>query len=123
MYDPGTAARRTGTHPERNLVLIELLRRTKSIYFFKNPKECDFITEEKGKITGAIQVCYELSRENRDREISGLIAAMTTHNLNDGMILTYHQEETVTTGDAVIRVLPVWKWLIEYRDDIDSPRN
>ena len=104
-----------------NLVLIELLRRGKSVYFFKNPKECDFITEDKGKITGAIQVCYELTRENRDRELGGIAGAMTMHNLTAGLILTYHQEETITLGNAVIQVLPVWKWLIEYRDDIDCP--
>jgi len=104
-----------------NLVLIELLRRGKSVYFFKNPKECDFIMEDKGKITGAIQVCYELTRENRDRELGGIDGAMTLHNLTAGLILTYHQEETITLGNAVIQVLPVWKWLIEYRDDIDCP--
>ena len=99
-----------------NLVYIELLRRGKSVYFFKNPRECDFITEERGTVTGAIQVCFELSRENRDRELVGLTGAMTTHGLTEGIILTYNQEETITVGDAVIHVLPVWKWLIGYVD-------
>jgi uncharacterized protein len=98
-----------------NLVLIELLRRGKTVYFFKNPKECDFITEDKGKITGAVQVCYDLSRENRDRELGGLLGAMTAHHLADGTILTYHQEETLPLGNATIHVLPVWKWLLENR--------
>jgi uncharacterized protein len=92
-----------------NLVLIELRRMGKSVYFLKNPKECDVITEERGKITGAIQVCYELSRENRDREVGGLAGAMTMHDLTDGLILTYPQEETIPLGNASIRVLPVWK--------------
>jgi uncharacterized protein len=105
-----------------NLVLIELLRRGKSVYFFKNPKECDFITEEKGTITGAIQVCYELSRENRDRELGGLTGAMTMHNLTEGIILTYHQEETITLGNAIIQVLPAWKWLTGYREEIVCPQ-
>jgi hypothetical protein len=96
-----------------NLVLIELLRRGASVYFFKNPKECDFITEERGTITGAIQVCYELSRENRDREIGGLAGAMEVHGLSTGTILTYHQEETIRRGDATIQVMPAWKWLME----------
>lgn len=100
-----------------NLVYIELLRRGKSVYFFKNPKECDFITEERGVVTEAIQVCFELSRENRDRELSGIIGAMTMHHLSEGLILTYHQEETVVEGSASVRVLPVWKWLIRYPDN------
>jgi len=95
-----------------NVVLIELLRRNKSVFFFKNPKECDFITEERGKITGAIQVCFELTRENRERELAGLSAAMAVHGLDEGIVLTYLQEETIREGDAVIRVIPAWKWLI-----------
>ena len=96
-----------------NLVFIELLRRGKSVYFFKNFKECDFITEDRGAVTGAFQVCFELSRENRDREIDGLMAAMKAHGLAEGIILTYHQEEIITRDGCSIRVLPAWRWLIE----------
>lgn len=95
-----------------NLVLIELLRRNKSVYFFKNPKECDFITEEQGKITRAIQVCYELTQENRDRELGGLLGAMQVHGLAEGLILTYLQEESIAQDGSTIRVLPAWKWLV-----------
>ncbi|MCK9580685.1 MAG: ATP-binding protein [Methanoregula sp.] len=95
-----------------NLVLIELLRRNKSVYFFKSSRECDFVTEERGKITGAIQVCYELTQENRDRELGGLMAAMQVHGLKEGLILTCLQEETLTQDGFMIRVLPAWKWLI-----------
>ena len=95
-----------------NLILIELLRRNKSVYFFKTQKECDFITEERGKITGAIQVCYELTQENRDRELGGLLGAMQVHGLAEGLILTYLQEESIVQGGYTIRVLPAWKWLI-----------
>ena len=99
-----------------NLVLIELLRRGKSVFFFKNPRECDFITEERGKVTGAIQVCYELMQENRERELSGLTNAMAVHGLEQGIILTYLQEETITQGDTTIHVLPAWRWLIGEQD-------
>lgn len=95
-----------------NLILIELLRRSKSVFFFKNPKECDFITEERGKITGAIQVCYDLTRENRDRELDGLLGAMKVHGLKEGLILTYLQEEVIAQDGYTLRVLPAWKWLI-----------
>ena len=95
-----------------NLVLIELLRRNKSVYFFKNPKECDFVIEDRGKITSAIQVCYELTQENRDRELGGLLGAMQVHGLEEGLILTYLQEETITQDGFTIRVMPAWKWLI-----------
>lgn len=95
-----------------NLVLIELLRRHASVFFSRNPKECDFITEEGGKVTGAIQVCYELLPENRGRELAGLAGAMEEHNLSRGTLLTYQQEETIRQGTRTVRILPVWKWLL-----------
>jgi hypothetical protein len=95
-----------------NLVLIELLRRNKSVFFFKNPRECDFITEERGTITGAIQVCYELTEENRERELGGLLGAMQAHGLSEGLILTYLQEETIEQDGCTIRIQPAWEWLI-----------
>ncbi len=106
-----------------NLVFIELLRQGKTVYFFKNPRECDFIMEERGKIIAAIQVCFDLSRENRDREISGLTGAMTMHDLAEGIILTYHQEETIRLDTGVIHVLPVWKWLIGYHKEAGTPES
>ncbi|PKL65622.1 MAG: AAA family ATPase [Methanomicrobiales archaeon HGW-Methanomicrobiales-3] len=98
-----------------NLVLIELLRRGLTVFFFKNPKECDFVTEDRGKITSAIQVCFELSQDNRDRETGGLVNALQANHLKSGLILTYHQEEYITEGDVTIQVMPVWKWLIDFR--------
>lgn len=99
-----------------NLVYIELLRRGRSVYFFRNPGECDFITEEGGTVTAAIQVCYELTRENRDREIAGLAGAMGRYGLTEGIILTGNQEETFVQGVTTVHILPAWKWLIAADD-------
>jgi predicted AAA+ superfamily ATPase len=94
---------------------IELLRRNATVYFFKNCKECDFVTEDRGKVTTAIQVCYELSQKNRDRELEGLTSSMLILGINNGIILTYHQEETIVHNGFSLRVLPVWRWLLEYQ--------
>jgi hypothetical protein len=42
---------------------------------------------------------------------------MAMHDLAEGIILTYHQEEIIRLDTRIIQVLPVWKWLIGYRDD------
>lgn len=97
-----------------NCVFIELLRRNAPVYFFKNTGECDFVTEDHGKVTAALQVCYELSQKNRDRELDGLTSAMLTLGIKNGIILTYHQEETIVHNGFSLHVLPVWKWLLEY---------
>jgi predicted AAA+ superfamily ATPase len=97
-----------------NCVFIELLRREMTIYFFKNENECDFILEDRGTITTAIQVCYEITQENRNRELAGLSEAMDTLAVPKGIILTYLQEESFIHDGRRIQVIPTWKWLLEH---------
>ncbi|HLC89298.1 MAG TPA: hypothetical protein VJG49_04650 [Candidatus Nanoarchaeia archaeon] len=33
--------------------------------------------------------------------------------LQEGIILTYDQEKTIVESNKKIKVLPVWKWLLE----------
>ncbi len=96
-----------------NLVFIELKRKNQEVYYFSGAKECDFIVKLKTKIMSAIQVCYLLNENNRDREIDGLIEAMATFNLKKGMILTFDQEQEIKHNGAIIIVKPVWKWLLD----------
>ena len=96
-----------------NIVFIELKRRGKEVYYFSGTRECDFITKDGRKISGAIQVCHELNNENRDRETGGLLEAMAGLGLTGGTILTNDQEDILAVGEATIKILPVWKWLLE----------
>jgi len=92
-----------------NVVLLELKRRGKQVFFFKNGEECDFIIKENGKIKDAIQVCYELNESNRKREIKGLINAMRRFKLKGGTILTMEKEEK----QGKITIKPATSWLVE----------
>ena len=47
----------------------------------------------KDKKYAAIQVCYDLNKNNEKRETDGLIEAMDKLKLKKGLILTYDQEE------------------------------
>jgi uncharacterized protein len=96
-----------------NLVFIELKRKGNNIFYFQNKGECDFLIEEKGKIINAIQVCFKLDIQNKDREINGLYEAMEEFNLKTGLILTYNHEEKLTFKNKKIIIKPVWKWLLE----------
>ena len=96
-----------------NLVFIELKRRKKEIYYYAGKKECDFVMRDGIKIKEAVQVCFELSDENKEREIKGLLEAMEKFKLKEGLILTYDQEESLKKESKIIKVLPVWKWLLE----------
>ena len=101
-----------------NIVFIELMRRGSELFYFAGEQECDFIIRDKKKIAGAIQVCYEFTKENQDRETGGLLKAMDEFGLTQGMILTYDQEDCLKSGGKNIIITPVWKWLLE---DFTSP--
>lgn len=76
------------------------------IYYFNDKHECDFIVyDQKAKI--AIQSCYDLNPENREREIRGLKLAMEKFSLPQGLVITYDQEERM---DDNLLIVPCWKW-------------
>ncbi|MGB9938237.1 ATP-binding protein [Methanosarcina sp.] len=103
-----------------NLVFLELLRREKQVFYFRNKRECDFVIKEKDspKISAAIQisVCFG-SPAVREREILGLTEALDEYGLEEGLILTMDDEETVRVegknGKKIITVKSVWKWMME----------
>jgi len=80
------------------------------IYYFtgKNGAECDFIIGPRGK-PACIQVCWELTHDNQDREINGLLEAMDFFNLDNGTIITFDTEDIIQTAGKKINVIPAWK--------------
>jgi len=90
-----------------NAVYLEIRTKCKEICYFKDEKtECDFIvkTSENKKI--AIQVCWQLTPENLQRELNGLKNAVEKTNADIAYIITYNQEDTFED----FQVIPVWKW-------------
>ncbi len=96
-----------------NVVFIELKRRKKEVYYFSEKNECDFIIKDGSRITRAIQVCYNLNKEDKEREVNGLIQAMNKFKLKEGVIITFDQDEKLSVEGKTIQVIPVWKWLLK----------
>ena len=95
-----------------NAVFLSLRRKYKNIFYFQEKKECDFLVKENNKIVKAIQVCYQISEDNQEREFSGLIEALDKFNLKEGLILTYNQEDIINIKGKSINIIPLWKWLL-----------
>lgn len=74
----------------------------------KNLWECDFVTD-----TLAIQVCAELTPENRPRELLGLVQATRLPGRRKALILTLNQRDQLREQNLSIPVQPVWEWLLE----------
>jgi len=93
-----------------NYVFLELRRRYRELFYFREQGECDFLVKDKTVIVSALQVCYHLNSRNQKREINGLLEAMNKCNLDTGYILTFSQEEEITIGNKRIVVRPAWKF-------------
>lgn len=96
-----------------NAVGIELLRRNEEQFYYKGSRECDFIIKLGTQPVRAIQVCWELTAKNRNREFRGLAEAMNDLEIEKGLILTYDEEGQQEIGKYVMDLIPVWKWLLE----------
>ena len=96
-----------------NLIFVELLRRNHEVYFYSGKKECDFLIRDEDKVTQAIQVSRTLQNdETKSREISGLIEAMNAFGLQEGLILTEDEKDSIEINNYKIAVQPAWKWLL-----------
>jgi hypothetical protein len=76
-------------------------------------RECDFVVVDRGQVKTAIQVCFHLMHENHQREIEGLAEVMGRFPDCTGILLTERQEEMLSVEDRPVRVMPVWRWVLE----------
>lgn len=104
-----------------NIVFLQLRRQEKDIYFHKEKQECDFVIRDGYQISEAIQVCVSLKNDKtRQREIHGLLEAMVTYQLQQGLIIT--EDESATEwiehqGNRYqINIIPCWEWLLDEKE-------
>ena len=90
-----------------NLVFLNLRRKYKQIFYYKDRGECDFVTIEKNVVKEAIQVCMTIDDENFDREYNGLLEAMQNLGIKEGSIITLNQSDIFEKDGVVIKMIPV----------------
>lgn len=96
-----------------NIIFLHLKRKDKELYYYSSKGECDFVVREGVKIIEAIQVCYVLNEENKEREINGLLEAMKEFKLKEGLIITLEEEDEFVVDGKKIKVVPAWKWMLD----------
>ena len=94
-----------------NIVYLHLRRSNKSIYYYAEKHECDFVILRKELPVLAVQVCYKLTQDNLDRELKGIESAMIDLKIKEGIIITFDQEDSFEFNNQQIRAIPVWKYL------------
>jgi predicted AAA+ superfamily ATPase len=103
-----------------NVIYLQLLRVRKEVFYHSEKKECDFLVQEGLKISEAIQVVYELSDDNAQREMEGLLEAMRIYNLKSGIIVYVHNDMKNTVIPNEITLIPAWQWLLSKIEDGES---
>ncbi|VVB98731.1 Uncharacterised protein [uncultured archaeon] len=101
-----------------NAVFLELKRHGEEVYYSKGKNECDFLIKKEGQISEALQVCYELTKGNKEREINGFVEAMEKFKAKKGTILTLNQKEKIHAGTAEIDAVPVWEWALNGKAEV-----
>jgi len=99
-----------------NCVFIELKRRGKDIYFWKDKSnsEVDFLILEKNKVISLIQVCYNLNDlKTKEREVNALLSGLDEFKLKEGIIITKDLDKEEKIRNKTIKFIPLWKWLLE----------
>ena len=95
-----------------NIILLDLVRKGAVVFYHKTKYECDFVIREGIDITAAIQVCWQLTHENLDREVSGLVEALDTYSLSKGQLIVMEKTPSLPIADNRIKVVTAGEWLL-----------
>jgi len=103
-----------------NLVAVELRRKRKECYYWKNmeKEEVDFVLKNDSKIEQLIQVCCDISNpDTKKREVRALLKASKDLKCKNLLLINqnYFGEEKLEWFGIKrkIRFIPLWKWLLE----------
>jgi predicted AAA+ superfamily ATPase len=91
-----------------NFVYLKLRYSGHPVYYYRNKgSECDFLVKENEMVRSLVQVCWELNGENQQRELSGIRNAMAETGVDNGIVVTFNQEDLLDG----IPLVPAWKWI------------
>lgn len=79
------------------------------IFYFSEGKECDFVVQHHDSISQLVQVCWELTDENYERELGGLLAASEYTGCKNCKVITSACEDSFEYHGLTVQVEPVWK--------------
>jgi predicted AAA+ superfamily ATPase len=97
-----------------NLVLLELKRRNREVYFYTDLNiEVDFVVKDGLKISQLIQVCFNIeSPKTKKRETVSLLKAANKLKTDNLIVITWDHEAEEQFRKKKIKFIPLWKWLL-----------
>ena len=103
-----------------NVVFMALKRKQAlnpdlEIFYWKDihHREVDFVIKDGLKVKGLLQVCWNLRDEKtRKREMRSLAKAMRELNVSVAAIITEETEGEEKLHHDMVKLIPLWKWLL-----------
>ena len=101
-----------------NIVYLELLRRREDddaeiCYYKDQTSDIDFCRVRHGKIVQFIQVAYTIDGvKTRKREVESLFPVARKTGCSSLLLVTDHDQETISSDGLVVEVVPARKWLL-----------
>ena len=91
-----------------NFIFKQIRRFTDDVFYAGDGNwECDFVIDSHdSQRTQLVQVCWELHKENEERELDGLVKAMDLFGKTQGTIVTFSQSDQIRIKDKEITVIP-----------------
>ena len=100
-------------HKLENVLFWQLRRKAKDITYHVDgqDRECDFVVEDESGAFSVVQVCYELTDDNTEREFEGLVSAAKRLGLKSGTIVTCKQSDEAIHDGCKISIVPAYDYL------------
>jgi len=100
-------------HKLENIIYLQLKRQGGDLAYYldEHERECDFVHFDDSGKRKCIQVCWELTDDNQQREIDGLVAALKRFGLRKGVIVTHAQSDTAISDGCKIHIVPAHEYL------------
>lgn len=87
-----------------NAVFLSLKRAGHEIFYWQDKKETDFAIREGRAVKRLINVCWNLTEENKMREIDGLKESMAKFKLQESELITLQYEDKINTGKGIVKI-------------------
>lgn len=95
-----------------NVVFLTLMQKGMELYYSSGKGECDFVIKDGQRIKQLMQVVYKIE-ECKEREMKGLLEAMKSYKIKEGLIITGDYEGEEKVGSKRVKYVPLWKWLLD----------
>jgi len=94
-----------------NVVYLYLRKKYQELFYFDENGECDFVAMKNGKATELVQVCWELTPDNIDRELNGLVNGLKYFKMTSGTIVTFNVKDSISRDGINISVVPAYQYM------------